>query len=696
MISESNSNKVTTFHLKRLAYLYIRQSTIRQVLENKESTKRQYQLKEKAIALGWSAEDVVVIDSDLGKSGADSDRAGFQKLVAEVGLGNVGIVLGLEVSRLARNSMDWHRLLEISALSNTLILDEDGIYDPKHFNDRLLLGLKGTMSEAELHIIRARLQGGIINKAKRGELKMRQPIGLIYDIDNKIKLDPDQQIQDSIKLLFNTFDRLGSARGIVKFFKDNNLKFPRKPNSGLNKGNLLWGDLGHSRTLQMLHNPSYAGTFVFGKTKVYKDIEGNYHSKKIDKDSWSIVIHGHHDSYITWDTYESNLKKLRANAQCYGKDRHRSPPKEGPALLQGIVICGKCGNRMTVRYGSLSGIVVPHYTCQKEAIENGNPTCQSIPGSSIDKAIGDILMETVTPINVNITIAIENELKERISEQDSLHQKQVQRAKYEADLARRRFMQVDPDNRLVANSLEAEWNDCIREYQLSRDDYERQSKLNYLTLTQSQIEDIQQLSRNFPKVWNSKSTSNKEKKRLTRLIIEDVTVAKNEKIIMQIRFKGGKSKSLDLPLPKSSNELRQTPPFIVKEIDRLLSHYILSEVVEQLNKMGYRSGCGKEFNYGIVYGISRRYKLKNRYDRLIDDGLLTVDKVASLLDVTVYTVKQWRLNGLLEYKLYNEKGGCLYEPLRDNIPVKHKRKYKIKQQNNEVATNRASEVQYAT
>jgi DNA invertase Pin-like site-specific DNA recombinase len=282
--------KVTADHLKRNAYLYVRQSTIRQVFENTESTKRQYALRQNAIALGWPAENVIVIDSDLGQSGASAvDREGFQKLVAEVGIGKAGIVLGLEVSRLARNNTDWHRLLEICALTDTLILDEDGIYDPSHFNDRLLLGLKGTMSEAELHVLKARLQGGILNKARRGELQSPLPVGFLYNHEERPVLDPDKQVQESLRVFFDTFRRAGSATATVKTFRQQGLLIPRRLKKGLHKGDLLWAQLTHSRSLQILHNPRYAGAFIYARTRIRKRVDGSENFQKVPRDQWLLI-----------------------------------------------------------------------------------------------------------------------------------------------------------------------------------------------------------------------------------------------------------------------------------------------------------------------------------------------------------------------------------------------------------------------
>jgi len=433
------AHKIKAEHLCRDAWLYIRQSTVRQVFENTESTQRQYALRQRAVALGWPMERIHVIDSDLGHSGAERDREGFQQLVAEVSLGRAGIVMGLEVSRLARNSMDWHRLLEICALSETLILDEDGIYDPGHFNDRLLLGLKGTMSEAELHVMHARLQGGLLNAARRGELKMRLPIGLTYDDEDHPILDPDQQIQGALRLLFETFGRCGSATATVKAFREQGFKFPTRANAGPGKGQILWGELRHSQVLRILHNPRYAGAFVFGRSRSHKGMDGHSHVQKLPRDQWQIVLLDAHAGYINWETFEANQQRLRDNAQAHGEDRRKGPPREGVALLQGIVLCGQCGSRMSVRYKTLGQRLVPNYMCQSQGIEHGRPICQQVPGVGVDEAIGRLLLEVVTPINLEVALAVEQELRTRMQEADVLRRQQVERARYEVNLARRRY-----------------------------------------------------------------------------------------------------------------------------------------------------------------------------------------------------------------------------------------------------------------
>jgi DNA invertase Pin-like site-specific DNA recombinase len=421
--------KVQASHLKRNAYVYVRQSTLRQVLENTESTKRQYGLRQRAVALGWAEERVIVIDSDLGQSGASSDREGFQRLVTEVGMGHAGIVLGLEVSRLARNSMDWHRLLEICALTNTLICDEDGTYDPAHFNDRLLLGLKGTMSEAELHVLRARLQGGILNKARRGELEIRPPVGLAYNSDGVLGLDPDRQVQHCLRWLFATFARTGSACATVKAARLEHLVFPRRCRQGARRRELLWGELDHSQVLRVLHNnPRYAGAFVYGRYHGQRNVDGLVHLQRVPREQWFALIPDAHAGYISWDEYESNQRRLHESARAIGSDRHRGPAREGPALLQGLVLCGRCGRRMSVRYHSRHGQLYPEYTCMQERNHHSEPVCQIVPGAGVDQAIGALLVEAVNPVALEVTLQVQRELQSRVDEADRLRLAQVERA----------------------------------------------------------------------------------------------------------------------------------------------------------------------------------------------------------------------------------------------------------------------------
>jgi DNA invertase Pin-like site-specific DNA recombinase len=676
MLSESHQ-KVTAAHLSRDAYLYVRQSTIRQVFENTESTMRQYALRERAVALGWPVERVHVIDTDLGQSGATADREGFQRLVTEVGLGRAGIVLGLEVSRLARNSTDWHRLLELCALSDTLILDEDGIYDPAHFNDRLLLGLKGTMSEAELHVLRARLRGGILSKAKRGELRGPIPIGFVYGPRDTVVLDPDAQVQQVIRLFFETYRRTGSMLATVKEFRAHDLAFPRRVKRGPHTGELVWGEMMHSRARQIIHNPRYAGAFFFGRTHTRTGPDGQTRVARVPRDQW-ILLPGIHPGYITWDEYEENLRRLQVNAQTRGPDRRRSPPREGPALLQGLAICGRCGERMTVRYHSYHGRPVPDYWCGRSRINAGQPgVCQTIHGGSLDDAIGHVLVEAMTPLAVEVALTVQQELAARAEDADRLRQQQVERARYDADVAQRRFLRVDPENRLVADALEAAWNDRLRALAAAQEAYEQAREADARVVNDEQRAEILALASDFPRLWREPATSAREKKRMMRLLIADVTLTRGDTLHADIRFTGGATRSLDIPLPKTCVELRTTDAAIVREIDELLDTYTDAEIADLLNERGVRTATMRPFTRVSVIHLRVRYGLKHRRTRMLEAGLLTPTDLAARYGVRLSTVHMWRRRGLLRAHPVTDKGEYLYEIPADDLPAKfaHKGAY---------------------
>lgn len=663
--------KVKITHLHRDAYLYVRQSTMRQVFENTESTKRQYALRQRAIALGWPTERVHVIDSDLGQSGASAaDREGFKRLISEVSLGHVGVVLGLEVSRLARNCTDWHRLLELCALTDALILDEDGLYDPNDFNDRLLLGLKGTMSEAELHFLRARLQGGILNKAKRGELASPLPVGFIYDEQKRVRLDPDSQVREAIRLFFQTFRRLGAAYATVGYFNRQGLLFPRRLRKGLRKGELVWGELCHSRTLQLLHNPRYAGAFVFGRRQTRKGIDGTSICRQRPPEEWFALIPGVHEGYISFEEYEGNQRQLRDCAQAYGSERPKSPPREGTALLQGIAMCGVCGSRMTIRYHERQGALLPEYVCQRKGIEHGQPVCQRISGAAVDRVIGELLIETMMPMAVEVALAVQEELSSRVDEADQLRAKQVVRKRYEADLAGQRYKQVDPNNRLVADVLEAEWNQKLRALEEAQEEFERQSQADRLRINAEERAQILALTTDFPRLWKDQNTTDRDRKRMVRLLIEDVTLTRKENIIAQVRFKGGKITTLTPTVPLPAYKTWQTADGIITFVNQLLDDYTYGQIAALLNERGLLSGKGHQFNATLVGNICRGYNLKSRWDRLRERGLLTLDETANLLEVCSTTVKIWHRHGLLKGHIYNDKHECLFEAPGADKPFK--------------------------
>ena len=695
-VIDERPHKVTSRHLRRQAYLYIRQSTLRQVVENTESTERQYALRQRAVALGWPIEQVVVIDRDLGQSGASAaDREGFQQLVRDVGLGRAGLVMGLEVSRLARNSTDWHRLLEICALTETLILDEDGLYDPAHFNDRLLLGLKGTMSEAELHVLRARLRGGIVNKARRGELEMPVPVGFVYDAASRVILDPDQRVQDTIRAFFETFRRTGSATAIVKTFRDQQLLFPRHARHGIHDTGTRWVPLQHSRALWVLHNPRFAGAFFFGRSRQRRSGDSRMVIERLPRDEWTALIPDAHAGYITWEEFEENQRRLRENAQAIGGDRRRSPPREGPALLQGIVVCGQCGDRMTVRYHRRHGTLWPTYMCQRRGIARAEPICQSVPGRGLDEAIGRVLIETVTPLTLEMALTVQHELQTRLEEADRLHRRAVECARYEADLARRRYLQVDPANRLVADELEAQWNRALQQVVDAQETYDRHRQGDRLGVDEEARARILALATDFSRLWHDPHTPDRERKRMVRLLMEDVTLIKTAAgLTTHLRFRGGATTTLTLARALNAWQLRETSTEIVALIDQLLDQHTDESVATVLNARGYVSGTGRPFQGRIVQNIRREYQLRSRYERLRVRGMLSRDEIAGRLKVSAATVKVWGHHGLLPRYVCNDKGECLYEPPGPNAPIKMQGRRLSDRRSSYLLSDQTNEVQY--
>jgi DNA invertase Pin-like site-specific DNA recombinase len=664
---QTDIQKIKPEHLKRDAYLYVRQSTLRQVLENSESTKRQYELRQRAIALGWHAEQIVVIDNDLGQSGASAvDREGFQKLVAEVGMGHAGLVIGLEVSRLARNSSDWHRLLEICAFTDTLILDEDGLYDPAHFNDRLLLGLKGTMSEAELHVMQARMRGGLVSKARRGELQLPLPVGFLYHTLGQVILDPDQQVQQSIRILFQSFRRLGSAGAVVKAFRDAKLLFPHRPRGGPQDGELLWVKLGITQVLFVLHNPRYAGAFVYGRTRIRRTLQGAQ-QERLPQEKWHTLLLDAHPGYISWNEYQENQRRLQENAHALGPERRKSPPREGPALLQGLVICGVCGERMKVIYHVRAGRRVPDYICDGRTVDDPQTMCQWISGSDVDEAVGKLLLEIVTPVAIEVTLAVQQELQARMDEVERLRKQQVDRTRYEAELAQRRYMRVDPDNRLVADTLEADWNRRLRAFQEAQQEYEQQRQKDCVAIDEELRIRLHTLVTDFPRLWRDSNTPDRERKRLARLLLEDVTLIKREQLLIHIRFPGGANRTLELPRPRRATVTQRS---VVTEVDQLLDHHSHETIANILNSRGFVSGYGKPFTGRMIGRLRIEYGLKSRFERLRAKGMLTLVEMAQRLGICTKQLKAWRDAGLLRAHLCNEKNEYLYEDPGSEPPKK--------------------------
>jgi DNA invertase Pin-like site-specific DNA recombinase len=655
--------KINADHLRRDAFLYVRQSSLRQVFENTESTKRQYALRDRAVALGWPIEQVHVIDNDLGMSGAQSqDRDGFQHLVTEVAMGHAGIVIGLEVSRLARNNADWHRLLELAALSRTLIMDEDGVYDPASFNDRMLLGLKGTMSEAELHILKSRLQGGILNKARRGELEMPLPIGLVYSPDMRVVLDPDRQIQDTVRLLFDTFRQTGSACAVVRRLRAEKFQFPRRIRRGIGKGDVLWSEIDHSRLIQILHNPRYAGAFAYGRTRTAYNAKLKSVQLKVPKSDWQVLIPDAHQGYISWEEFERNQTTLEQNSVAFSSGLRGRMPRQGSGLLQGRVLCGRCGARMRVHYEHSAGTLRPYYLCNEAVVRHAGKTCQWARGTAVDEAISALLLEAIAPTAIEVALAVQEEISQRVEQAASLRDKQLQRARYEAELARRRYLKVDPDNRLVADALEADWNGKLRDLDTLQRDHERQDVTDRAMLDDAARDRIRGLAADFPRMWNDERTTAIERKHMLGLLIEDVTLVVDDQINMHIRWRGGRTQSLAVTRPRPMSVIRKTSEAVVVLIDQLLETENDHQIAVRLNALGHHNWRGDPFTTKKVMLVRRAYGLKTRFERLRESGMLTGEEVGRQLGVCTTSVHELGRNGVLKRHRYSTNHRYLYEP----------------------------------
>jgi len=535
----SGPSKITNRHLTRLAVVYVRQSSLAQVRENTESTARQYALAHEAARLGWEASKVLVIDADLGLSGRSaSTRAGFKELVSRVCLGEVGAVLGLEISRLARSSADLQRLLEFCSLTDTLVIDADGVYDLQIFNDRLLLGLKGTMSEAELHILAGRLVESKREAARRGELRFPLPIGYVYDDDRRTMVDPNEEIRTAVEDVFLAFEATGSAYAVVARFRDR--RFPRRAYGGAWAGEIRWGHLTHSRVLCILSNPAYAGTYVFGRYRSRRgvDPDGTIRTKvvRVARDEWPVVIQGHHSGYISWDTFVANESRLAANHTRSGA----RPPREGAALLQGIVACGGCGRAMRVKYSSST----PYYQCARSRDNHRTtPACRAVTIRVIDTAVAARLLATVAPESIQLALAASDEVVQRRERSTRALELQAEGARYEAARAERAFHLCEPENRLVARSLEQRWEQKLKG--LSEAEAVLAAARATAILLPPRAE-LEALASGLPRLWTAPTTSPKDRKRLLRTLLADVTLSSEpgSRVRVGIRWRTGATEEL--------------------------------------------------------------------------------------------------------------------------------------------------------
>lgn len=631
---DMGNSKITNAHLAKKAFVYIRQSTQRQVLENNESTMRQYDLKQKLTNLGWPPDQVRIIDQDLGKSGADSrDRTGFQTLVAEVSNGLVGAVACIECSRLSRDSEDWIRLTKFCAYTNTLLIDADGVYDPNDFNDSLLLGLKGTMSEAELHFLRERMRGGLMNKVGRGELRIPIPIGYMYDGGQVIK-DPDIEIQRAVELAFEVFHRQGAATRVVDHFKNNGLKFPYKSGNGFHNWDTEWKALDYGTVLRLFHNPFYAGVYYYGRHQLTWTPEGKK-PMMMPRDQWHVFISDHHDPYISYEEYEQNELTIASNRLDLKYREEGSPPREGVALLQGLVYCGKCGHGMHVNYHNYSGRTSPIYRCQHGHDKYREKLCQSIQGRIIDEKIAELLIDRLTPEAVEQAVNVQKELDSRQSETLAFFQMRVSKCEYEVGLARRRYMGVDPENRLVALQLESAWNKSLKALDDAEIEFQRQTEAAENAKRERDLSLMENLPRSFRESFLSDDVSSRDKKRIVRYLIEDVTLLKTEqKILIQVRFKGGTSQVIEIDAPINSFKKLATDPAVIRYIDEAAETYCNTEIAELLNQEGLKTGRGLVFTKHNVRSLMGLYSIPSKKERYLDRGYITAEEKAYTMGIS--------------------------------------------------------------
>jgi DNA invertase Pin-like site-specific DNA recombinase len=656
--------KVQTHHLQRPAYVYIRQSTMGQVRNHQESTERQYALKGRALEMQWQADQIRVLDRDLGQSGAQSTkREDFKVLMADVSMGNVGAVFALEASRLARSNLDWHRLIEICGLTKTLVVDEDGCYDPAEFNDALLLGLKATIAQAELHFIRARLQGAKLNKAKKGELRYPLPVGLCHDEAGQIVVDPDQEVAGAIRLVFETFREGGSAYAVVQHFAGEGLRFPKRSYGGVWDGKLIWGRLTHARVLGVLKNPSYAGVYTWGRYQSAKQIgtDGEVCTgvKRVPMDKWHVLLQDHHPGFISWQEYQRNQEILERNRTNGEETLLSGAAREGLALLQGLLVCARCGWRLSVRYKGNGG-VYPMYECNHLRAD-GQLThcCVAVRADLLDRAISQRVLELLRPAQTQVATEVLQQLRQRDSVILHQWQMRVERAEYEAQLAQRRYEEVDPSNRLVAGTLEKRWNDALAALFQLRTEYSEVSNRESLVATDEQRAQVAAIARDFPRLWNAASTKAKDKKRLLRLLLKDATVERDTDrcvVILRTRWQGGATEELRVMLPPKAYDRDRYPEDVVQRVRELAVELNDPGIVAALNREGRHPSKGDVFTRAMVSWI--RYKHRIPAPTLKKPEELTVDDVVARFHVSRYVVYYWIERGVIDAR--QQKDGSPY------------------------------------
>jgi DNA invertase Pin-like site-specific DNA recombinase/uncharacterized protein YndB with AHSA1/START domain len=645
------NEKIKTTHLQRSAYVYVRQSTAAQVQHNRESTERQYKLAERATELGWPRSQVHIIDEDLASSGADaSHRDGFATMTKDVALGHVGLILSIEVSRVARNNADWYRLLDLCGITDTLIGDEEGTYHPGLFNDRLLLGLKGTMAEAELHVIRARLDGGIRNKAARGELRRGLPVGFVWgEGDGEILFHPDQAVTGLIHSIFEKFAEMGSVRRVWLWLQTEGLSFPSQYTN-----EIQWITPTYTAIHNVLTNPVYAGAYAYGKSRQERFVDENGQLRKrirhLPQEEWSVLINNHHEGFIDWNTYEMNRQRIAQNTRPTPHEASGAL-REGSALLQGLASCGRCGRRLRVYYqGRYS---TPGYYCAASRLVNGKGLhCMRVGGVHIDEAVSRTFLDAVTPAGIEAALLAEERL--RADDETAMKQwrLQLERARYEADRAQRRYQAVEPENRLVARTLEAEWEHRLIELRAAEAELTRRQSQRPGCLTEEQKTRLLSFGTDLLRVWEAPTTTDRDRKELLRTLVEEVNITLDKdsaQIHLMIRWKGGAVSKLDLPLKRHNTPPIRTDEDTIELVRRLALHHPDSVIAGIVNRQGRRTARGDRFTANKIGNLRRYWKIP-RFDPASasqDGELVTVAKAAQILGLAPSTLHRWLADGFI-------------------------------------------------
>jgi len=647
----NNQPKIQPQHLERLAYVYIRQSTMKQVEQNLESNDLQYQLADRAQGLGWGENRVVIIDDDLGKSAIrSSNRYGFQELVSAVGLVKVGIILVTDVSRLARNCSDWFQLLDLASLCGTLIADTSGVYDPRDYNDRLLLGLKGTFSEAQWYHMRMQLYSALLNKASRGDLMIRLPLGFEWTEEGKVVLVANQEAQNIIRLIFSQFERLGSARSVMLWLRDQHLQMPHSPLFGPDKGKIDWVKPSYQAIYRMLKHPAYAGAYTYGKKESTR-LPGDGRKAKIrnlPQEEWGVLLRDAFPGYISWEQYLENQKKLNENSfnSQWSQKSGAGVSCNGQALLQGLVWCGKCGRKIKMRYSGH-----PAYVCEATYDDYGEPRCQTFMAAHIDNAVCEVFLEVIQPIHLEAALAAMEQVELQQKQLMQQWKQRLERAGYEADLARRRYDQVDPSNRLVAAELEHRWEEKLQQLQQLEQEWDEAQSQALKPLSETEKSAIRQLASDLPALWQAPTTTFADKKRLIRCLIKSITLDAFSKpgfSRMTITWQTGATSQIEVERPHTGV---RTDKDTVAMIAALAKHHPEDRIAEILNERNILTAKGKTWDRRRVENVQKQYHIVSAcpyYTRTKGprgDGLTAAPEAAALLGVSDSMISWWFTRG---------------------------------------------------